>query len=53
MSLNKNEMELLKLIRENDHPERALATATNIIVDFLKQLESSEEAFPACLRELA
>ena len=37
-----NEMELIKIIRENDNPERALMAATVIILGFLKQHESSE-----------
>ena len=44
-----NEQELIKLIRENDNPEQALMTATVIILDFLKQHESSEVQAPACL----
>ena len=36
-------MELIKLVRENDNPEQALLTATSIILEFLKQHESSEE----------
>ena len=38
-----NEMELIKIIRENDNPERALMAATVIILGFLKQHESSVE----------
>ena len=48
-----NEMELIKLIRENDNPEQALMTATVIILGFLKQHESSEEQVPACLQALS
>ena len=36
-------MELIKLVRENDNPERALMTATLVILGYLKQHESSEE----------
>ena len=36
-------MELIKLIRENDNPERALMAATLVILGYLKQHESSEE----------
>ena len=46
-----NEFELIKMIRENDNPEEALRTAVNIIIDFLKQHESSEGQAPAFLRE--
>lgn len=45
-----NESELLNLIHENDNPERALMTATIIVLGFLKQLESSEEQSSACLQ---
>ena len=41
--MTENEKELIKLIRENDNPEQAFVTATVIILDFLKQLVSSEE----------
>lgn len=37
-----NEIELLRLIRENDNPEQALMTAATIILGFLKQHESFE-----------
>jgi hypothetical protein len=36
-----NEQELIKMIRENDNPERALMVATCIILGFLKQHGSS------------
>lgn len=48
-----HEKELIKLIRENDNPEQALMTATVIILDFLKQHESSEEQAPVCLQVLS
>ena len=48
-----HEKELIKLIRENDNPEQALMKVAVIILDFLKQHESSEEQAPASLRELA
>ena len=48
-----NEVELINLIRENDNPARALATAVDIILTFLKQHESSEVQVAADLRELA
>lgn len=46
-----NEKELLNIIRENDHPEQALMTAAEIILDFLKQRGSSEGQASAGLRE--
>ena len=42
-------MELIKLVRENDNPEQALLTATLVILDYLKQHESSEEQAAVCL----
>ena len=48
-----NEQELINLIRENDNPEQALMTATAIILDFLKQHESSEVQEPVYLQALA
>lgn len=48
-----NEVELIKLIRENDNPARALATAVDIILSFLKQHGSSEAQVAADFQELA
>ena len=48
-----NEKELIKLIRENDNPGKALMAATVIILGFLKQHESSAEPAAAVLREHA
>ena len=48
-----NEKELIKLIRENDNPEQALMTAAVIILDFLKQHESSEGQAVVSLQGLA
>ena len=49
--MTENEKELLKLIRENDNPERALMAATLIVLGYLKQHGSSEVPAAACLRE--
>lgn len=49
--ITENEKQLIDLIRENDNPENAIMIATAIIIDFLKQHESSEVQAPACLRE--
>ena len=51
--ITENEKQLIDLIRENVNPENAIMTATAIIIDFLKQHESSEAQAPACLRELS
>ena len=48
-----NEKELLRTIRENDNPARALMTATLIVLGFLKQHGSSQEPIVADLRELS
>ena len=42
-------VELIKLILENDNLEQAVLTANAIILDFLKQHESTEEQTAACL----
>lgn len=41
--MSENEKELLNIIRENDNPERAVATAIEIILSYLEQHGSSEE----------
>lgn len=46
------QIELIKLIRENDNPEQALMAAAVIVLGYLKQLESFEGQSPVCLREL-
>ena len=51
IQMTSNEMELIKLIRENDNPAQALMTAIIIVQGYLKQHESSVEQAPACLRE--
>lgn len=51
--MTENEKQLIDLIRENVNPENALMIATAVIVDFLKQHESSEGQAAACLQELS
>ena len=51
--MTENEKELIKLIRENDNPERALMTAAVIILGFLKQHGSDSITSVACLQEHA
>ena len=51
--MSEHEKELLNIIRENDNPERALMTATLIVLGFLKQHGSSEERAAVDLRELS
>ena len=40
--MSENEIELIKMIRENDNPGQALMTAALVILGYLKQHESSE-----------
>ena len=51
--MTENEIELIKLIRENDNPGQALMTATVIILGFLKQHGSSEGQAAVALQELS
>lgn len=46
-----DERKLIDLIRKHDNPEQALITATAVILEFLKQLESSEPPSVVCLQE--
>ena len=50
--MSENETKLLDLIRKNDNPERALMTATLIVLGYLKQHESSVTQASADLRVL-
>ncbi len=45
-----NENELIKIIRENDHPEDAIMTAAVIILSYLTQNESFATQAVADLR---
>lgn len=47
------EQELIETIRNHPTPDTALKVAVEIISDFLKQLESSEEQAAASQREPA
>lgn len=46
--MSKNDMELVRLIREHDEPEKALLIAIEVITLFLTQHESFEEPAAAC-----
>ena len=48
--MTENELELIKLIRENDNQEEAILTAVSIITSFLEQCESSPTPSVACLQ---
>lgn len=49
--MTNNEMELLKMIRENDNPIQALMTAIVIVEGYLKQRGLDSEQDLAGLRE--
>ena len=49
--MTKNEMELIKLIRESDNPEEALAATLDAILFFLTVHEPCQERTLVCLRE--
>jgi hypothetical protein len=51
--MTENEMELIRIIRENDNPEQALTMAVETILTYLKQHESSEVQAAVCLQALA
>lgn len=45
--MSTQEVELFKIIDENDNPEKAVLTAIEVFTAFLKQLEASQEQQPA------
>lgn len=47
-----SEMAVLKKIRESKDPDRAIQIATDIILDYLKQRESSQSQSAALQQEL-
>lgn len=51
--MDEYELRLLQMIRKSDDPERALIIAVEVITDFLRQLQSSEEPDPANLQALS
>ena len=51
--MSENELELIKLIRENDNPVRALTVAAFTLMGYLKQHESSEVPSAVVQQELA
>jgi hypothetical protein len=40
--MTENEKELIEIIRQSNKPEEALLVATNLIINYLKQHESSQ-----------
>ena len=51
--LRENEVELLKIIGENDNPEQAVMTAIKVFAAFLEQLEADPEPLPVYSRVYA
>ena len=51
--MSTHEIELLKIIRENDNPEKAVLTAIEVFTAFLEQLEEVPERQLADPRESA
>ena len=49
--MTEKEVELFKLIYENDNPGEAVLTAIKVFAAFLEQLEADREPHPVCLRE--
>lgn len=48
--MSTHEIELFKIINENDNPEKAVLTAIEVFTAFLAQLEASPEPQSACLQ---
>ena len=48
--MSTQEVELFKIIDENDNPEKAVLTAIEVFTAFLEQLEASQEQQPAYLQ---
>ena len=48
--MSENNIELIRMIRENDNPGQALNAAVVIVLGYLRQLESSEEQASADLQ---
>lgn len=51
--MKENEIELLRMIHENDNPEQAVLLAIEIFTAFLEQPEVIQELRPVDLREYA
>ena len=50
LPMTENELELIKIIRENDNKEQAILTAVESILSFLEQRESSLKPSAVCLQ---
>ena len=49
--MSTHEIELFKIIYENDNPEQAVLTAIKVFAAFLEQLEVAPEPQVVCLQE--
>lgn len=48
--MSTHEIDLFKIIYENDNPEKAVLTAIEVFTAFLEQLEAFPEQQPVCLQ---
>ena len=51
--MSTRELELFKIINENDNPEKAVLTAIEVFTAFLERLEEVPEQQTVCPRESA
>ena len=51
--MSTQEIELFKIINENDNPEKAVLTAIKTFTAFLEQLEADQEPLAVCPLESA
>ena len=49
--MTENERELINLIRENDNPQKALAIAMELMIDFLEKYEAPQDTSSALHQE--
>ena len=50
-AVTENERELINLIRENDNPQQALATAMELMIDFLRSYGVPQDTSSALHQE--
>jgi hypothetical protein len=51
--MTENERELINLIRESDNPQQALATAMELMIDFLKSYGVPQDTSSELHREVS
>lgn len=51
--MTENERELINLIRENDNPQKALAIAMELMIDFLKNYGALQDTSSVLHREVS